>query len=180
MEVKEVFSRVKPNKATGWDLVPPLVVYQSADVFCYPFCTLINHIITKGPIPQQRKLGQITPFHWKDCPWKIRPQTNVNSTLTIRGFWDINPFANKPRKHLGYHIALLTLTERWKKELDNHKTIGHVSMDLSRAFDSLPHVLIVSKLRQYGADERTPSLIKDYLSNCHQRVKLGIETQPGK
>ena len=53
-------------------------------------------------------------------------------------------------------------------------------MDLSRAFDSLPHVLIVSKLRQYGADERTPSLIKDYLSNRHQRVKLGIETQPGK
>ena len=45
-------------------------------------------------------------------------------------------------------------------------------MDLSRALDTLPHDLTVSKLRQYGADERTPSLIKDYLSNRLQRVEL--------
>lgn len=55
--------------------------------------------------------------------------------------------AKKYRKHLGCDATLLVLTEQWKKELDNHKIIGLVSMDLSRAFDTLPYDLIVSKLR---------------------------------
>ena len=39
-----------------------------------------------------------------------------------------------------------SLTEQFKKELDNHKVISLVSMDLSKAFDTLPHDLIVKKL----------------------------------
>ena len=46
-------------------------------------------------------------------------------------------------------------------------------MDLSKAFDSLPHNLIVLKLKEYGADSKTANLIKDYLTNRLQRVKLG-------
>ena len=47
--------------------------------------------------------------------------------------------------------------EEWGKELDDRKIIGLVSMDLSKAFDSLhvPHDLIVKKFKEYGADERT-------------------------
>ena len=46
-------------------------------------------------------------------------------------------------------------------------------MDLSKAFDTLPHELIVLKLKEYGADEATTALIRDYLSNRFQRVRLG-------
>ena len=47
------------------------------------------------------------------------------------------------RKHCGCDTAILSLTERWKQELDNHEVIGEVSMDLSKVFDILPHDLIV-------------------------------------
>ena len=56
------------------------------------------------------------------------------------------------RKYHGCDSALLSLTEQWKKEIDNNKLIGLVSMDLSKAFDTLPHELIVLKLKEYGAD----------------------------
>ena len=61
------------------------------------------------------------------------------------------------RKHHGCDTALLSLMEEWGKELDDRKIIGLVSMDLSKAFDSLhvPHDLIVKKFKEYGADERT-------------------------
>ena len=47
------------------------------------------------------------------------------------------------RKHCGCDTAILSLTERWKQELDNHKVIGVVPMDLSKVFHTLPHDLIV-------------------------------------
>ena len=51
------------------------------------------------------------------------------------------------------------------KGLDDRKIIGLVSMDLSKAFDSLPHDLIVKKFKEYGADQRTANIIEDYFSD---------------
>ena len=44
-------------------------------------------------------------------------------------------------------------------------------MDLSKAFDSLPHDLIVKKFKEYGADQRTANIIEDYFSDRQQRVQ---------
>ena len=46
-------------------------------------------------------------------------------------------------------------------------------MDLSRAFDCLPHDLIVDKLAAYGLCESACKLLASYLSNRKQRVKSG-------
>jgi len=51
--------------------------------------------------------------------------------------------------------------------------IGPVSTDLSKAFDTVPHDLITSKLKMYVADDKIVELIKDYLSNRRQRVRIG-------
>ena len=48
-------------------------------------------------------------------------------------------------------------------------------MDLSKAFDSLPHDLIVKKFKEYGADERTANIIEDYFSDRKLRVKVAGE-----
>ena len=46
-------------------------------------------------------------------------------------------------------------------------------MDLSKAFDTLPHELLVAKLKTYAADGKTTDLVHDYLANRHQQVRLG-------
>ena len=46
-------------------------------------------------------------------------------------------------------------------------------MDLSKAFDTLQHKLIVEKLKSYGADDNNADLVHDYLSNRRQRVRSG-------
>ena len=58
-------------------------------------------------------------------------------------------------------------------DLSNYKVIGLVSMDPSKAVDTVPHDLITSKLKMYVADDKTVELIKDYLSNRRQRVRIG-------
>ena len=92
--------------------------------------------------------------------------------LIITNFNIFHEYVLAYRKCHGTDTALLSLTEQWKKELENHNIIGLVSMDLSKAFDTLPHDLIVEKFKAYGADDKTVELIQDYLTNQRQRVKL--------
>ena len=77
------------------------------------------------------------------------------------------------RKFHGCPAALLTLTEDWRAELDNRKVIGAVAIDLSKAFDCLPHELLLEKLKFYDVNDNSVALLRNYLSCRYQRVKLG-------
>ena len=46
-------------------------------------------------------------------------------------------------------------------------------MDLSKAFDCLPHNLLLAKLEAYGVSLSSCTLLASYLSNRNQRVKIG-------
>ena len=56
---------------------------------------------------------------------------------------------------------------------DTDKMIGTISVDLSKAFDSLPQELFIAKLSAYGVDFNLCKLLASYLCNHRQRVKLG-------
>ena len=46
--------------------------------------------------------------------------------------------------------VILRLTEYLRQALDNGSAVGTVAMDLSRAFDKMPHALLIAKLNAYG------------------------------
>ena len=68
--------------------------------------------------------------------------------------------------------ALLNLLKNWQMSLDKSGFEGTVIMDLSKAYNCLPHELLLVKLSVYGFDECVIALIANYLSNRHQRVKI--------
>ena len=67
---------------------------------------------------------------------------------------------------------LIRLVEEWKSKLDNDFLVGSVFMDLSKAFDSIPHELIIAKLHAYGFDENASVLIQSYLKKRKQSVRI--------
>ena len=74
---------------------------------------------------------------------------------------------------MGCQSTLLRLVEDWRKALDNHKYVAAILMDLTKAFDCLPHSLLLGKLSAYGLSDKSCSLVSNYLSNRKQQVKLG-------
>ena len=87
-----------------------------------------------------------------------------------------NPFLAAFRKGFGCQSTLLRLLEDWRKALDNHQSAAAVLMELSKAFDCLPHGLLIEKLRAYGLASDAIDLLSSYLSDRVQQVRLGSHT----
>ena len=64
------------------------------------------------------------------------------------------------------------MLEIWKKALDNKNIAGALLTDLSKAFDSLNHELLIAKLDAYGFNHNSLTLILNYLSGRKQRTKI--------
>jgi hypothetical protein len=68
---------------------------------------------------------------------------------------------------------LLRIIEDWKRALDENKYVAAILMDLSKAFDCLPHDLLLLKLKRYGLGNAALGLLESYLSERSQFVKIG-------
>ena len=77
------------------------------------------------------------------------------------------------RKAHSTQHALFRLLQKWQKGLDSVGFIGTILMDLSKAYDCLPHDLLIAKLEAYGLDNDSLNLLLDYLSFREQRTKVG-------
>ena len=74
--------------------------------------------------------------------------------------------------------VILRLTELWRKALNDNNYVGTIAMDLSKAFDCMPHGLLVAKLHAYGVSSKACLFLADYLTNRKQRVKA-MDTYSG-
>ena len=64
------------------------------------------------------------------------------------------------------------MLELWKEALDKGKSVGATFMDLSKAFDTLNHDLLITKLEAYGFSENSLNHIQSYLRNRLQRTNV--------
>ena len=76
--------------------------------------------------------------------------------------------------------ALIRLIEKWRKCLDKSGIVGTILMDLSKAYDCLPHDLLIAKLQAYGFYFNSLCLMYSYLDGRHQRVKIGSHRSTAK
>jgi len=76
------------------------------------------------------------------------------------------------RKHNSCETTLIRLVDDWKLARDDHLTVGILSTDMSKAFDSLHPPLMLCKLKAYGFQHRALDLLHSYLCNRLCRVHI--------
>ena len=69
------------------------------------------------------------------------------------------------RKRYSMQAALISMLEKWKLSIDNKGFAGGVLMDLSKAFDTINHQLLLAKLPAYRLSQQALVIICSYLSN---------------
>ena len=76
------------------------------------------------------------------------------------------------RKGYSTNLALIDVIEKIKAAIDNNKFVCGVFLDLTKAFDTVDHDILLHKLSHYGIRGVSNRLIRSYLSNRKQYVKI--------
>ena len=146
----------------------------------------INDAINKGVFPDSLKIAKITPVHKKDEPTDKENYEPVSvlpllSKVFERLLYDqlseylekyLNTLLCGFRNSHSIQHALFKLLQGWQEELGKSGFVGTILTDLSKAYDCLPHDLLVAKFEAYGIDKTGLNLMHNYLSNRKQRTKI--------
>ena len=136
------------------------------------------------------KLAAILPFYKKDDrsdKKNYRPVSILSAFSKIFGkifqnqistFMEdkFSVYISAYRKGHSTQHVLVRMIEEWKKSIDNDKLVGAVLMDLSKAFDCIPHDLLIAKLSAHGFDRNSLKLIYSYLKGRRQCVQINGAT----
>jgi hypothetical protein len=147
-----------------------------------PINILVNKSIESSIFPDNLKAAQVSPLfkkknsldkgNYRPCISKIYERAIRDQLMD---FLDKHflPLLSAFRPDFGYQAALLKIIEDWKKALGDNKFIAAILMDLSKAFDCLPHNLLLLKLEAFGLSKNSLILLQSYLENRKQRIKIG-------
>ena len=182
-----IVSALSFSKATGYDDILIRLIKDGISVIANPLCSLFNHCIDVNYFPVYWKYGQVTPIYKKGsehCKENYRPITVLSilsnifervlaNQLSIFFQDKFSDFLSAYRKNYSCQSTLLRIVEDITLALDNKESSAIISLDLSKAFDSLPHALLLAKLKAYKLSSSSIALLTSYLSSRAQRVKIG-------
>ena len=90
-----------------------------------------------------------------------------------------NPFQSAYRSCHSTETALLTLLNKTRLSADQGESTLLVSLDLSAAFDTIDHAILLTRLRlMYGVDGTALNWLRSYLTQRFQYVKVGQDISP--
>lgn len=185
-EVNEKIKHICERKSSGYDSIPLKLIRLSAPVLSKNLQVFFNYAILNKCIPICVKRAVVTPVFKKGnnllCE-NYRPISVLTGFASvfegllcdqISGFFEeiaCNQ-VSAYRPLYSCSSVLMQMIEEWKLALDCNEVVGCIAMDMSKAFDCLPHGLLCSKLRAYGFSMTSVEVIYSYLSGRYQCCKV--------
>ena len=187
-DVEVLISTLRVHTAIGPESIPTIILKQFKKLLLKPLTNLINLSFSTGLFPKILKQAKIIPIFKKgdgqDCN-NYRPislLSNISKIIEklvhmqLCGFLAFNNFlcTNQygfPNLHPTNH-ALITITEKIRKAIDNGEITCGVFLDLQKAFDTVDHEILLSKLEHYGIRGVPLKWFKTFLTQQYQYVSI--------
>ena len=187
----KIIKTMKCTNTTGNDSISSRILKMIPDHAAIYITHAINISIREGRFPQILKIARILPLSKKDKPKNslegYRPISNLHTIDKIYEEW--------MKKHILKHLKTnKIITEEHHGGLENHSTMTAkavldfystkavdsddqgvlLSTDLSAAYDTVDHVILLNKLHYYGFRGKEYQLIKSYLEKRMAYVQIDI------
>ena len=173
----------KPNLRSAGD-IPAYLLKVTLDVHLSLVTKIINLPLENGCSPDDLKLAEVRPIFKKNDDLdkeNYRPVSalfNVSKVFERIIYSQIDVFMQDKLSNLltGFRKSpqhcLMYMLENWKNMLDKGGYVCAMFMDLSKAFDTIHHDLMIAKLGAYGFSQDALQYMRSYLTNRQQRVRV--------
>jgi len=169
-EVYSLLSTLDTTKANGHDDFLATMLKKTALSNTPAVTELFNISIRLGELPDEWKVSRVSPIPKTDKhsdPGSYRPISLLSilskllekhiRNILLAHFEEHHPISTQ---QWGFTCgkpttgALLDATDQWFRELEQGYDICTVFLDYSKAFDTIPHRLLLQKLQNYGVHQQ--------------------------
>jgi len=190
-QVFRMLDTVKPT-AFGLDGLPDWFIRLAAPVFAQPLTHLFNLSLEQSVVPSQWKLSCITPIAKVSKPRSCSDYRPISVTPIISRIMEkflvksllypvitepecthsfVDQFAFRPTGSTT--AALISIFQQITNLLQKYDYVHLISLDFSKAFDSVRHHSLISKLAQFPLPDCFYNWVIHYLSARKHQTKAG-------
>jgi hypothetical protein len=185
-EIIKIVNKFNQNKSAGHDNIDTFIIKRVATEIAKPLTSIFNLSIATGIVPQKLKIAKVIPIFKKNdpelfsnyrpvsvlpCFSKILERLIFNRCIT---YIDRHRILND--KQFGFRsnhstsMAIIQLVDTIYNAVEKNETTIGIFLDLSKAFDTIDHKILIHKLELYGFRGIVLDWFKDYLYNRKQYV----------
>lgn len=188
LETFQEIMLLNEKKAAGFENIPIKYLKISAEYVSFLLSNLFNKCILEGIFPSMLKIAKITPLYKGGCTNKatnyrpisiLSPFSKIFEKLIYRRlikYFETYNIITKFQfgfraKHSTNHV-IYDVINNLQTYRDNKQFACLILLDLSKAFDTVNHGILLNKLQKYGIRGKSLKLIESYLTNRQQVVYI--------
>ena len=195
-EILKIISSLENKTSSSIDGINNRILKISAKVLVPYLTSIFNSMTDSGVFPSCLKVATITPL-WKSGektdPNNYRPKSIFSSVSKVFEQLLLNRIShfiettNQLHKNqFGFRLkrscvhAIAEISDEMRKVLDARKEVFTCFMDLSKAFDTVDHQILVYKIEKNGLRGKVFDILKNSLKDRFQYIKIGSKTSEMK
>jgi len=186
-EITSLIKQMTSKPSSGFDGISIDIIKLSISLIAKPLATIVNKSFSTGTFPDLLKIAKVRPVHKNGDkseftnyrPISVLPSfSKIFEKLMYNRLTDYlskhcvlykNQFGFRPNHSTS--MAVIEMTNKITAALDNKQFAVGIFIDLSKAFDTLDHQILVHKLEHYGVRGTALDWFKSYLKNRCQFVE---------